>query len=201
MADNTDDQANNSRHDTPATVPAELPATGQATGQPDALKPRRKMRPARTPRTGRPKAKIGERSETWGNGGRATSTFDAAKAKEFCERIKMGATMELASQMVGVPTRTVYAWMSEQPDFARDFALARLTRTDRMVEESIAELYSANSKETAYIAQVRVSNILKIAAVLNPAKYSERILHAHMALNSGSTIAISVDLSGDKADN
>jgi transposase-like protein len=69
--------------------------------------------------------------------GRPTD-YSPALADAICNRILEGATVNRACRAEGMPThRTVFVWLARHPEFARQYAVAKILRAHVLADEML----------------------------------------------------------------
>lgn len=104
--------------------------------------------------------------------------FDPEIAHEICERISNGESL----RKICGPERddflpgqnTVYRWLSENDDFAKQYALARDRQADTKFEEAW-EIAAKATPESVQVARLQVDTIKWQAGKLAPKKYGDKL--------------------------
>lgn len=101
--------------------------------------------------------------------------FDAKKAAESLRCIRMGLVpVEFCSTSSTYPEypHTLEEWAVANPDFAQDYANAKLIGADAMVHNTIR--VSKDMLIKADTKKVQIEAIMRIAALWNPDKYGPK---------------------------
>lgn len=105
-----------------------------------------------------------------------SSTFDPVTAKEICERIADGETLISICEDRHMPDRrTVVYWLSKNDAFSHHYARARVVQADSLMDQALHAASQANERDNAQVARVKADIAIRVAAKLNPDKYSERL--------------------------
>jgi hypothetical protein len=104
--------------------------------------------------------------------------FTPAIARRICDLISGGASLDKISALPGMPSRrTVCRWMEENPDFERQYEIARRQRTDALVDEAIEIADSVRGEtENAAVqaARLAVDTRRWLASKLLPERFGDR---------------------------
>lgn len=116
------------------------------------------------------------------------STYDPQVAESICERIAEGEPLRQICRDTGIPWRTVYHWLADNPDFSARFARARDIGHDAIAEEclEIADdgTFDAiegedgsmrTNSEVIQRSKLRVETRLKLLAKWSPKKYGDKL--------------------------
>lgn len=112
----------------------------------------------------------------------AAFEFDQIAADEICYRITKGESLrsicgpERDSFLPG--QNTVFKWLDENEDFAKQYARARTLQAEFKFEEAW-DIASKATAETVQVARLQVDTIKWQAGKLAPKKYGERVEHEH----------------------
>lgn len=122
--------------------------------------------------------------------------YSQAIADAICERLAEGEPLRQICRDEGMPAwRTVYDWMSSQPDFAARIAHARALGYDAIAEEclEIADDTAQDTKvagrddserevaNTEWIgrSKLRIETRLKLLAKWDPKRYGDKVTQEH----------------------
>lgn len=110
--------------------------------------------------------------------GRPTK-YTEALVEELCLHLRTGCTVDEACAKVDITRALFYEWCHKNPDFLDKTTRAREERADAYLERAVNEVYAAADRDVAYIANIRASILLKVAAMSNPEKYAthQRVKH------------------------
>lgn len=102
-----------------------------------------------------------------------------------------------------MPSRWVWArWLSEDPDLAKAHEIAKRVRASKAFDESekvIDDIAQSQDRQEIYRAEVRSRHLRHLAAVLDPANYSEKMqAAATRAGDQGRSVAIQINIGTDQ---
>jgi hypothetical protein len=128
--------------------------------------------------------------------------YDKAISKQMCEQLSEGIPLREICRQEGFPAwRTVYLWMSKDPELSAAIAHARDVGYDAMAEECLdiadnaandwMERLDAEGRPIGYQvngdhiqrSKLRIETRLKLLAKFNPKRYGERLVHAGDEVN------------------
>ena len=130
------------------------------------------------------------------------ATYDKAIAQQMCEQLSEGIPLREICRQEGYPAwRTVYLWMSKDPDLSAAIAHARDVGYDAMAEECLdiadnagndyMERLDADGVPIGYQvngdhiqrSKLRIETRLKLLAKFNPKRYGDKIVHSGDEIN------------------
>jgi hypothetical protein len=131
------------------------------------------------------------------------ATYDKAIAQQMCEQLSEGIPLREICRQEGYPAwRTVYLWMSKDPDLSASIAHARDVGYDAMAEDCLiiadTPMWGEEVTETEGDDGIKVSTKkvdmlghrklqietrLKLLAKFNPKRYGDKIVHAGDEIN------------------
>lgn len=101
------------------------------------------------------------------------SIFNETLAEDICNRIASGQMLGTICGKPGMPCRrTIYRWLEENEEFAKNFRIARRISADALVEQGLDILDEAEPS-TASLANFRANYRKWLAGKMSPL-YSER---------------------------
>ena len=125
------------------------------------------------------------------------STYDPDIARRMCEQLSEGIPLREICRQEGFPMwRTVYLWMSKDPELNTAIAHARDVGYDAMAEECLdiadnagndwMERLDAEGRPVGWQvngdsiqrSKLRIETRLKLLAKFNPKRYGEKVVHA-----------------------
>jgi hypothetical protein len=121
---------------------------------------------------GRPRT----RAKRAANGGIA---FTSRIADDICALISDGQSLQTISEMPGFPTRrSMRRWLSEHPDFERDYEIARRQRTDNLIDEAIAIADTVDGSDNAAVqkARLQIETRRWLASKLLPERFGDKLV-------------------------
>lgn len=99
--------------------------------------------------------------------------FDQDTAKQICDMIESGMTLNAICQLPDVPSiPTVYKWLDNQPDFFQDYARARSKQADTFADMVMTEAFNSHD---AQIGRLRIDALKWTASKLAPKKYGDKV--------------------------
>lgn len=111
--------------------------------------------------------------EEKGKAGRP-SEYSQEKAKEICERIAEGESLNKICKSDGMPNKTTaIRWMATYPDFATSIAYARKLQADHYVDEQI-DIADGATPENWQVKKFQADTRKWVASKLAPKKYGDR---------------------------
>jgi hypothetical protein len=130
------------------------------------------------------------------------ATYDKAIAQQMCEQLSEGIPLREICRQEGYPAwRTVYLWMSKDPDLSAAIAHARDIGYDAMAEECLDIADNAGNDYMERLdaegvpvgwqvngdhiqrSKLRIETRLKLLAKFNPKRYGDKIVHAGDEVN------------------
>lgn len=124
--------------------------------------------------------------------------FDQAIADEICDKIASGKSLRTicgGERDDFIPGQTtVYRWLRENADFAKQYALARELQAETLVDEIIEIADSPNTtvdKDGAPVVRDPARDRLRIdarkwfASKVVPKKYGDKVSHEHTGADGG----------------
>jgi len=143
-----------------------------------------------------------KQAATKNKGGR-TSTYDPTVARIMCEQLSEGIPLrQICRNNDGFPAwRTVYDWMSKDPDLATAIAHARDVGYDAMAEECLDIADNAGNDWMERLndegvpvgyqvngdhiqrSKLRIETRLKLLAKFNPKRYGDKVVHSGDEVN------------------
>ena len=115
---------------------------------------------------------------------------------QLIERIKAGDTVDQICSAHGMPDKTsVFRWVADKDEFREAYDIATKARARvraEQAEQQVNDLLTDTDKDSVYARDVRIRNLLRVAALNDPVRYSEKMLHLHQ--HSGS---IAVEMAFD----
>jgi hypothetical protein len=130
------------------------------------------------------------------------ATYDKAIAQQMCEQLSEGIPLREICRQEGYPAwRTVYLWMSKDPDLSAAIAHARDIGYDAMAEECLDIADNAGNDYMERLdaegvpvgwqvngdhiqrSKLRIETRLKLLAKFNPKRYGDKIVHAGDEIN------------------
>jgi len=128
--------------------------------------------------------------------------YDKAIAKQMCEQLSEGIPLREICRQEGYPAwRTVYLWMSKDPELSAAIAHARDVGYDAMAEECLdiadnaandwMERLDAEGRPIGYQvngdhiqrSKLRIETRLKLLAKFNPKRYGDKVVHSGDEVN------------------
>lgn len=110
--------------------------------------------------------------------GFSQKTFDT-----ICDRLVSGESLRSICRDKAMPsTTTVFKWLAERPDTAEQYARARETQADAIVDE-IVEI--ADTEDDSAKARVRIDARKWVAGKMRPKKYGDKLLNEHSGPDGG----------------
>lgn len=110
-----------------------------------------------------------------GNQGGRPSNYTADLAAEICNRMACGQSLRQVCQAADMPHRaTVTRWLADRPEFAAQYALARVELADYHFDEIIA---LADTAEDPAKVRLQIDARKWVASKLAPKKYGDRQQH------------------------
>jgi hypothetical protein len=107
--------------------------------------------------------------------GRPTDFRDEIAAI-ICDRLADGESLRIICSDPAMPgRRTVYQWLTAQPEFAHHYAIARDEQADTYADEIIA---IADTAEDPAVARLQIDARKWVASKLKPKRYGDRTIHA-----------------------
>lgn len=96
---------------------------------------------------------------------------------EICARIAEGKTLKQVAAEEGMPSvRTMLGWVHEHPEFDRRYNVAQKEKADLLLDEARTALDEPCETNVDVGRQRnRAEYLLRMAAMLNPSKYSQRL--------------------------
>jgi Bacteriophage Sf6, terminase small subunit-like len=91
------------------------------------------------------------------------------------EGIIGGNSAEQACNILQVPLATVLGWIGNNPAWEVEYERLKITRARAYVERSLYEIETANEVNDAKIAETKARIWLKVAALLNPKEFSDKM--------------------------
>lgn len=111
---------------------------------------------------------------------------------EVFARLAEGESLHLICEDKHLPTKeTVSEWLALDHEAMKRYESLAPTRAMALFELALYEVQRASCRETMLIAEKRANLYLKAAALLNPAKYSDK---THTALGKGQGTAQAVQI-------
>lgn len=121
------------------------------------------------------------------SGGRP-SEFSQVVAEKICERLANAESLRKICLSDDMPCQTtVFKWLAQQPEFAKQYALAREAQADAIFDECLDiaddgsndymgedEKYNGDAVQRS---RLRIDTRKWMAGKLRPTKYGEKILH------------------------
>jgi hypothetical protein len=105
--------------------------------------------------------------------GRPETPFDQDTAKQICDMIESGMTLNAICQLPDIPSiPTVYKWLDNQPDFFQDYARARSKQADTFADMVMTEAFNSHD---AQIGRLRIDALKWTASKLAPKKYGDKV--------------------------
>jgi hypothetical protein len=105
--------------------------------------------------------------------GRPETPFDKDTAKQICDMIESGMTLNAICALPDIPSiPTVYKWLDNQPDFFQDYARARSKQADTFADMVMTEAFNSHD---AQIGRLRIDALKWTASKLAPKKYGDKI--------------------------
>lgn len=105
------------------------------------------------------------------------SEYNQQVAEAICERIALGESLRSICRDDAMPAQsTVFKWLTQQQSFAEQYARARETQADAMVDEMLDIADRAVSNEEVQAARLRIDARKWVAVKLRPKKYGERVM-------------------------
>jgi hypothetical protein len=101
--------------------------------------------------------------------------------------------------MPGMPSEnTIWMWCQSDPVFAAAYEQSKRIRAARLVETVLNDIASVGprDREAAQVMDAKARHRLKIAALYDPAKYSEGMQGALNRLPTGNAVQISINIGG-----
>jgi len=97
--------------------------------------------------------------------------------EEICERISQGETLPSICRDQHMPSSisTIYGWLANNLAFEAAYTRARIRAADSLIDKALDASDAADSKDNANVARVKADVAIRVAAKLNPHKYSERL--------------------------
>lgn len=116
-------------------------------------------------------------------------------AEVIITKIGRGQSIQSIANEPGMPCSwTIHDWLRKHEEFCEAYEKARPARARAIAEKAHSELEAIpdGDRDAAYIGDVRIRNRLKLAAIFDPRRYSER----HIVEHTGDVaIQLSVNLS------
>lgn len=114
------------------------------------------------------------------------SEYNQQVAEAICERIALGESLRSICRDDAMPAQsTVFKWLTQQTAFAEQYARARETQADAMVDEMLDIADRAVSNEQVQAARLRIDARKWVAVKLRPKKYGERVMTELTGANGG----------------
>ena len=102
---------------------------------------------------------------------------------QVLERIKAGETVDQICASSEMPNKTsIYRWLADKDEFREAYDIATKARARiraEQAEQQVNELLTDTDKDSVYARDVRIRNLLRVAAINDPMRYSEKMLHLH----------------------
>jgi hypothetical protein len=120
--------------------------------------------------------------------GRPTK-YSAEIADTLCELIAEGNSASAACKHVGIPMKTMYAWLREHDDFRNNYARARDDQADTFADQmcDIAEF-----DEDVQRAKLKIDARKWVASRMKPKKWGDRQQLEHTGAD-GAPLSIRVE--------
>lgn len=110
------------------------------------------------------------------------TAYDPAIAKSILDRIAAGETVEAITAQPGMPDRrTAYRWLQRE-EWQDEYQKALRSRAQvrvELAEEQANALNVETERDMAQIRELRIRNHIRLAALGDPMKYSDKMLHLH----------------------
>ena len=104
-------------------------------------------------------------------------------AKQILDELASGKDVRAVSQQPGMPTETaIHSWIRQYEDFSEAYEKIRPHRARARAEQAqheATQLLTDDDKNSTYIRDVRIRNLLRLAAIDDPMRYSDKMLHLH----------------------
>lgn len=101
------------------------------------------------------------------------SSYSPELAEAICNQIADGKTMYEVCRQRDMPSSlNVYRWLDEQPDFARNFRIAREAHAD-CLDHRIKEIIENCTPETVSSDRVKLAALQWRASKLSPKRYGD----------------------------
>lgn len=108
--------------------------------------------------------------------------YSAETAKAILDRIAAGETVEAITAQPGMPDRrTAYKWLQRE-EWQDEYSKALKSRAQvrvELAEEQANALNIETERDMAQIRELRIRNHIRLAALGDPMKYSDKMLHLH----------------------
>ena len=105
--------------------------------------------------------------------GAPETPFDPDTAKNICDMIESGMTLNAICALPDVPSiPTVYKWLDNYPDFFQDYARARTKQADTFADMVMTEAFNSHD---AQIGRLRIDALKWTASKLAPKKYGDKV--------------------------
>ena len=105
--------------------------------------------------------------------GRPEIPFDQNTAKQICDMIESGMTLNAICQLPDIPSiPTVYKWLDNNPDFFQEYARARSKQADTFADMVMTEAFNSHD---AQIGRLRIDALKWTASKLAPKKYGDKV--------------------------
>tara|TARA_R110000868_G_scaffold8513_3_gene44066 strand:- start:16117 stop:16629 length:513 start_codon:yes stop_codon:yes gene_type:complete len=128
------------------------------------------------------------------------STYDKAIAKQMCEQLSEGIPLrQICRENEGFPAwRTVYDWMSKDPELAAAIAHARDMGWDAMFEDCLriadtpamgeivtddGEKVTVKREDMLGHRKLQIETRLRMLAKFNPKKFGDKVVHSGDEVN------------------
>ncbi len=107
-------------------------------------------------------------------------TFDQALADDICKRIAAGETARTICKELTLSSQTLYLWISQREDFAKQYACAKEHQAEVIADEIMeiaddVDFASESGNAAVQAARLRVDTRKWLLSKLLPKKYGDRI--------------------------
>lgn len=101
---------------------------------------------------------------------------DADLAKEICDRIEAGETLQSICSDPAMPSvKVLNQWKRDRPDFLASYNRAREASAEACEHNAIREVELAHDRESASVAKVRAETWRWVASVRNPKTHGNKL--------------------------
>lgn len=104
-------------------------------------------------------------------------------------------SMEQICAMPGMPDFvTIWTWVQNDPEFAQAYENSKRLRAAQAVERVISDIAAVSDLDSARIMDLKAKHRLKIAALYDPARYSESMQAGLNRLPTGNAVQINIQI-------
>lgn len=116
--------------------------------------------------------------------------------KQFLELMEIEyLSIERICSIPGMPTPpTVWNWMRDDAEFAQAYENLKRLRAARMIEQTISDIEASDDLEKAKLMDLKARHRIKIAGLLDPARWSESMQGALSRLPTGNAVQINIQI-------